>query len=253
MSEPPAYARYYDFVADFDHDVGFYRDLALAAGGAVLELGCGNGRVAIPLARAGARVTGLDRSPEMLAAARAKEAAVGSAGLVEWLQADMLRPALGKSFSLVYAAANTLLVLSSVTAQKEALAAARSLVAPDGRLALDVFHPPVYLRDHPPDGRPRVMRQGLLPGGCERARWTVAVRHSAAAQILVAANEIEIYRESGAVERHAFEETLRYCHRFELELLLERAGFEIETLHGWFDRRPFDDSARKMVVVARPA
>jgi SAM-dependent methyltransferase len=53
-------------------DVPFWRHLALEAGGPVLELGCGTGRVSIPLGRAGVPLTGIDRSVAMLAYARGR-------------------------------------------------------------------------------------------------------------------------------------------------------------------------------------
>src|SRR5829696_626009 len=53
-------------------DVPFWRNLALQAGGPVLELGCGTGRISLPLARAGVPLTGIDRSPAMLAYARGR-------------------------------------------------------------------------------------------------------------------------------------------------------------------------------------
>ena len=51
-------------------DVPFWRTLALQSDGPVLELGCGTGRISIPLARAGVSVVGIDRSDAMLARAR---------------------------------------------------------------------------------------------------------------------------------------------------------------------------------------
>src|SRR5215510_15017280 len=51
-------------------DVPFWRNLALQAGGPVLELGCGTGRISLPLGRAGVRLVGIDRSGAMLARAR---------------------------------------------------------------------------------------------------------------------------------------------------------------------------------------
>jgi ubiquinone/menaquinone biosynthesis C-methylase UbiE len=53
-------------------DVPFWRTLALQADGPVLELGCGTGRIALPLGRAGADVIGIDRSEPMLARARVR-------------------------------------------------------------------------------------------------------------------------------------------------------------------------------------
>src|SRR5829696_9707436 len=53
-------------------DVPFWRRVAAASGGPVLELGCGTGRVSLPLARAGVDLIGIDRSAPMLARARAQ-------------------------------------------------------------------------------------------------------------------------------------------------------------------------------------
>src|SRR5919201_1392064 len=60
-------------------DVPFWRRLALAARGPVLELGCGTGRVTLPLARAGVRIVGIDRSAPMLERARARASRAGGA------------------------------------------------------------------------------------------------------------------------------------------------------------------------------
>lgn len=244
------YVRFYDFFADFDHDVPFYRDLAREAGSETLELGCGTGRVAVPLAEAGVRVAGVDLDPAMLERARTRAEAARVADRTAWFRGDMTRLSLERRFRLAICPANTLLCLRSRTAQELALASAARHLEEGGRLALDVFHPPVYLSDHPADGIRRVLRQGPDPSTGRTTRWSVAVRHSVAQQILVAANEIEVYDGAGGVERHAFEEVLRYCHRAELELLLEKAGLVVESVHGWFDRRPFDDTSRKIVIVA---
>src|SRR5258708_2504579 len=53
-------------------DVPFWRRVAAACGGPVLELGCGTGRVSLPLARAGVNLVGIDRSAPMLARARTR-------------------------------------------------------------------------------------------------------------------------------------------------------------------------------------
>src|SRR5471032_3002534 len=53
-------------------DVPFWRRIGLAAGGPLLELGCGTGRITLPLARAGVNVVGIDRSEAMLARAAAR-------------------------------------------------------------------------------------------------------------------------------------------------------------------------------------
>src|SRR5688572_30092280 len=70
-----AYAPFYDWENARTvgrRDVGFWRGVAQRQGGPVLELGCGTGRLLMPLARTGARVTGIDRSAPMLARSLAR-------------------------------------------------------------------------------------------------------------------------------------------------------------------------------------
>ena len=67
-------AEFYDHIRAYTdrHDVNFYVDLAKHSGGPVLELGCGTGRVLIPTARQGTKVSGVDLSDDMLAICRSK-------------------------------------------------------------------------------------------------------------------------------------------------------------------------------------
>src|SRR3954462_7335786 len=67
-------------------DVPFWRNLAVHAGGPVLELGCGTGRIALPLARAGVHVVGIDRSEAMLARARARVSRAANAGRIDLIR-----------------------------------------------------------------------------------------------------------------------------------------------------------------------
>ena len=82
-------------------DISFYVDEALAAGGEVVELGVGTGRIAIPTALAGADVIGVDSSPGMLevCAARAREA--GIAERLDLRLGDLRRPPVDERVSLV--------------------------------------------------------------------------------------------------------------------------------------------------------
>ena len=70
-------------------DVPFWRNLALNAGGTVLELGCGTGRISLPLARAGVPMVGVDRSAAMLAFARRRIARGRLQGHLRLVQADI--------------------------------------------------------------------------------------------------------------------------------------------------------------------
>src|SRR4051812_15790291 len=70
-------------------DVPFWRNLAVHAGGPVLELGCGTGRIALPLGRAGVHVVGVDRSEAMLTRARARIKRGSMAGRIDLIRGDI--------------------------------------------------------------------------------------------------------------------------------------------------------------------
>ena len=74
MSEYVDYAEYYDFDHDTKFDLEFYLEYARQCGGPILELACGTGRLAIPIAEAGFEIFGLDLSANMspFAAQRSK-------------------------------------------------------------------------------------------------------------------------------------------------------------------------------------
>jgi ubiquinone/menaquinone biosynthesis C-methylase UbiE len=97
---------FYEYVADhydiltsgLEGDLDFYVGLAREAEPPVLELGCGTGRVAIPIARAGVQIVGLDSSPPMLA--KAQERSNGLTN-VRWVEGDMREFDLPDRFGLV--------------------------------------------------------------------------------------------------------------------------------------------------------
>ena len=70
-------------------DVPFWRTLARRVGGRVLELGCGTGRISLPLGRAGVDLVGLDRSAAMLSRARARVVRAGLRGRVRLVRGDI--------------------------------------------------------------------------------------------------------------------------------------------------------------------
>ncbi len=97
------YAAYYDYRATgLEGDVQFYVAEAQKAGSPVLELGCGTGRILIPVAQAGVAITGLDLSVPMLDIARRKVAGLDATtrGRIELAEGDMRRFALGRRFNL---------------------------------------------------------------------------------------------------------------------------------------------------------
>lgn len=244
----PVTARFYDAayatLPGLGADVGFYRSLAREAGGPVLELGCGTGRVLAALAEDGHACTGLDASPEMLAVARRRLPVS-----VELHVADMRDFALpGRCFALVCSAFRAFQHLACVEDQLRCLARVREHLAPGGCFAFDVFCPdPGRLaQDEESEAEDlRFEQEGQLV-----VRYARIFRDLPTQSMRV---HFRYERREGervvGEDRAAF--TMRWFHRYELEHLVARAGFRDVEIHGGFDRRPVAHDSRDLVVVAR--
>jgi SAM-dependent methyltransferase len=244
----PAAARFYDrayaTLRDPSGDVAFYRGLARETGGRVLELGCGTGRVLLPIAADGIACTGIDRSPHMIDALRRKHPP-GNVHLVTAAIDDFdLTPA---RFRLVLAAFRVLQHLYTVEAQLRCLACVRRHLEPGGRFAFDVFAPDLARVAHVEE--PEVEDVRFEADGEEIVRFTSVVRDHAA-QVQRVRMRWERRREGTVVGEEVEETRMRWFFRYELEHLLARAGFTTVAVYGGFDRQPFDHVSGETVVVA---
>jgi SAM-dependent methyltransferase len=225
-------ARLYDpWSSGVVEDISFYVDEALAAGGTVVELGVGTGRIAIPTAMAGVNVIGVDSSEGMLAvcAERGKEA--GVAGLLDLRRGDLRRPPVDERVPLVTCPFRAFLHLASDEERLEALGAARELLEPEGRLVFDVFAPSQEDIEET-DGR-WIERE---PGIDERADWDLGE------QTLT----LSVRGAQGASSM-----TLWWLEPQRWNALLLEAGFAVEACYGWFDRRPFAGGEDTVWIASR--
>jgi len=152
MSENPlphsqfdAFARFYDHdYRDYDDDLSLILEVADECHGQAIELGCGTGRVLLPLADAGHSVTGVDISLALLAVARRKVAASGLGERVRLAQDDLRNlnqeP---NTFAFAVCTSNTLMHLSSPTEQLDCLRSAHRVLKPGGCLLVDLFNPDI--------------------------------------------------------------------------------------------------------------
>jgi len=243
-------AEYYDLEFDaFTEDVDLYLAFAQRAGPPVLELGCGTGRLLVPLARAGFEVEGVDRSAAMLARAAER---LNRHGLshVRLRQADLtdLSELPERHYSLVVLAVNGFLHLLDHAVQVTALEQIHRVLRPGGLLLLDVLHPtPAQLEGW--EGHLLHDATWALPDGSLLDRFS-ARRVSPAEQTIETRLFYDRRRPDGTLTRDVVSYTLRYVHRFELELLLERSGFRIEAVYGSYQLDPLDDESALMLVVA---
>lgn len=220
LSAYDAIARLYDpWSASVVEDVSFYVDEALAAGGQIVELGVGTGRIAIPTALAGGHVIGVDSSREMLAVCAERAAEAGVAARLELRVGDLRRPPVDERVPLVTCPFRAYLHLRDDAERLEALGAARELLLSGGRLVFDVFAPSREDVEET-DGR-WIERE---PGIDERADWDLA------AQTLT----LSVRGTHGASTM-----TLWWLEPERWHSLLAEAGFAVEACYGWFDRRPY--------------
>jgi SAM-dependent methyltransferase len=234
-------------------DVQFYIDEARTAGGRVLEVGCGTGRILLPIARSGQTIDGLDASPQMLQRCAEKIKAESDAvrSRVTLHQGDARSFDIGPRFELVIAPFRVMQHLTTIDAQLGFLGSVARHLAPGGRLAFDVFNPNFSAlvsadgkeREDTPDTPLEDGRSFRRAGRVARVRWIDQV------------SEIElIYYVSsepgGKVERYVQSFEMRWYLRAELVNLLARAGFSVRSIYGDFDRSPLTDQSPEQVVCA---
>lgn len=244
------FARFYDWDTGLeDDDFDFFRNLAARTGGPVLEIGCGTGRVLMPLARAGIRVTGVDIAPAMLARARAKLAAAGLLDRVRLIEADAQTFTVDDRFRLAFIALNTFMHMTTADMQRRTLDRIKAHLHPSGLLALDLFNPHPDLLD---DADGRLIHDFTRPGPSDGAATTRF--HSQRVDPATGTMEIAfIYDEAapdGVVRRTVAPFDLHYFSRREIELLLESCGYAIENVYGSYDLEPYWAGSPKLLVVA---
>ncbi len=251
MGEFDSFARFYDlFYADRDDDLQMYRDFALAADGPILELGCGTGRVLIPLARDGHHVTGLDLSAAMLAAAQAKVNATHLNDRATLVQGDMRDFDLPTRFALAFIPINTFMHCYDTGQQLACLRCIRRHLQPGGQLVIDLFHPdPQALLES--DGRLISESTVLDPKTGHTVHRLYTRRLDPATQTQHVTFIMDETDPAGIVRRAMFPLRMRFVYRYEMELLLHVAGYSLETVYGSYDLEPFDSESEKMIFVAR--
>ena len=229
----------YDRIASFydpwsrsvTEDVGFYVDSALACGGPVVELAVGTGRIAVPIARAGISVIGVDSSPGMLAVARNEAEEAGVANLVDLRIGDLRDPPVSERVPLVICPFRSLLHMEAEHEKLRAVRAARELLEPGGRFVFDVFSP----------SREDIEETDGLwlerePGIFERADWNEGARTLSLS-----------VRSGDVVETFG----LHWLSLPEWLRILDQAELDVEAVYGWFDLRPHDGEEDMIFVTRR--
>ena len=237
-------AELYDLVAPPSPDMEHY--YVRAAGGRgrrVLELACGTGRLAIPLAASGALVIGGDLSEIMLG--RARQAAAERGVDADFVVLDMRDFALGQLFDAIVIGANSLMHLHTHDDFTRTFSAVRKHLAPEGRLVFDVFVPSAKLLSLPAGERQQL-------GTFRHPRLdAVTVEETVDYDPITQLSRADWYWSTPA--RKDFRRTpleLRMIYPQELPLLLGLGGLRLQERFGDFDRGPLTAQSWRQVCQA---
>jgi SAM-dependent methyltransferase len=252
---------YDDSVPDWPGEIEFYRKLSKAvrsSGRAVLEVACGTGRVAIRLAREGAKVVGLDLSPNMLAVARQKSQDLKD---IRWVEGDMRSFELNETFNLALIPGHAFQNLNTPQDQVSCLECIRRHLQPGGKLVVHLDHMNLenmkWLGDlcGEKKGAFEGEEQFQHPETGNRVRASRAWTYLPSTQTATVQTVWEELDGNGQVIDRIIRESipLHVLFRFEMEHLLARAGFQIEALYGdFFGHQLQDDSPGMIWVAIRP-
>lgn len=233
-------------------DVTFYRELArrrLRPDDAILELGAGTGRVSIPLARDGFRVTAVDQSPQMLAKLRGRIAALplAAARRVTAVEGDLRTFRAGaRKYPLAIAAFN---VLEHLYTRGEVDACLRRVAAsltPDGIFAFDVQLPDLAWLIRDPSKR-WARTRFTDPSTGKSTYYSTNHDYDPVGQIAL----IRLYYEpaDGDGPTRVVQLSQRKFFPAELEALVAHAGMRVVERYGDFGWRPLDPSSESQVLV----
>jgi SAM-dependent methyltransferase len=243
-----AYARFYDWENAQTvgrRDIPFWRRLAGAADGPVLELGCGTGRIAVPIAKDGIALTGIDRSAPMLERARRRAARLRRAAPLRLVRGDIRQlPFRDRRFALVMAPYG---VLQSLTRERDltaALGSVHRVLARGARFGIDLV-PDL------PDWSEYTARRTLSGhmGAATRVSLVETVRQDRRRRLTIFDQR---YTATHGRERRVYDFTLtfRTLSVPAMRRRLERAGFAVDAVLGDYQGGPWDPRADAWVLLA---
>lgn len=242
----------YDLLySGFTADIPFYVEESLSADGPVLELGCGTGRVSIPIASQGVNLTCLDISRGMIGELKRKISTSNDpTQALRVIQGDMRDFTLDSQFDLVIIPFRSFLYLLSVEDQVRTLINIKRHLSNKGKLILNFFVPDLQTMNQEGDLSNHLFDVTDPNTGCRLVVWnqTKCDMHT---QILDTRLIIEMLNDDGlTVKRLHRDVQLRYVYRWEMYHLLKYCGYRVVDLYGDFNRTPFDEESEEMIWIA---
>ena len=230
-------------------DVRFWQTLARRQSGAVLELGCGTGRLALPLMKSGAPLVGIDRSDAMLGIARVKARRAGLAGRARFVRGDIRRlPFRARpGFGLVMAPYGMLQSLTRERDLAETLASVARVIRRDGIFGIDLV---------PDLPRWSEYSRRVTLSGSRDARTHLTLRESVRQDTrrrLTMFDQEYVERRGRTKRLHRFALTFRTLSVPQMRRRLEKAGFRIRAVLGDYQGGPWHPDADVWIILASRA
>lgn len=230
--------------SEFEPDGPFFLSLAKQVGGSVLELGCGTGRVTVPLAREGVTITGLDVVPGMVALAREKAEGLPA----EWVVEDARSYQLGRTFRLIFETGSVFHHMLTRADQEAYLKCVREHLDADGIFVISMFFPKPF----------------HFAGSEEETEWFTTT-HPAGYEIKVSGTDsydaLRQVKTETAYRRWTDAEgkqitrvaplSLRYVFPQEMEALLHYNHFEVVEQYGDFDKSTVSNDSKQIIYICQ--
>lgn len=247
-------AHYYDLThADLTEDIAYILEMiGEPQAVSIIELGCGSGRLLLPLARAGHTITGIDTATAMLARAQtrlnAEPAAVQQR--VTLLEADMTQfTAQATTFAWAILPYNTFMHLTPTQMSLALKNIARSL-GENGRLLIDLINPTAMANT--PNDRLLTLENSLTDP--ENGHLVVVQSSSILDEASQTLNITWLYDatppEGGAIHRTIAQAEYHYLYPHQLELLLREAGLQLLSIVGDYDNSPYTEESDRLIIIA---
>lgn len=231
-------------------DLPFYADYALKQNGEILELGCGTGRVALALTKQGFRITGLDLSEQMLEIFRQKlDKQPELKDRISITHGNMACFRFDRKFSLIIAPYRAFQALTSDSDIQMSLKCIKEHLTDDGLFIINVFNP--YAKLDESWCYPETVQWERLDENTGnyvvKTHWGDKI--DTKNQIIYPHFAYYITDKNGKTTRITDDFKLKYYYRDQLISILEKAGLKIRESFGWYDRTPFDENSREIILV----
>ncbi len=248
-----AWAEWYDifYAAADPGDLDFYHGLCRASGGPILEIGVGTGRIALPLAKDGMEIVGIDLYEPMLKVAQQRALDVAPLdGSLKLIQADMRDFDLKRKFPVVTIPARTLLLATTEEDQIDTLCRAGQHLEEDGTMAFNLFYPdPEMLADDPDEEF--LLEVVEKPDG---GRYVLTAKnHFDLDSQLNHGTQIaeELDPKGEVLRRQELEVVVRYLYPEQVISMCQRVGLDVIEMWGDFEGSDLDEESDEIVVLAR--